>query len=259
MEKAHQTCTGPTFPRILMNKAQDSCTGPRIPRFFGTLPGSCLIVPENLGILGNLGPVHESCTLFIRNLGNLGPVQVLFPSVILKSYFLLQYLYGRKRRRFWNIIGDNVPNSCLARKFEVPNGHNVEKRIIKGSKKKWTLLGVINVEWSNFFGAIFLSMLLFLWTSHFDQFLCQKLYYLDDPIHFLFTSCSFPLHSYLYFLFIAYSFLFILIHFFSFPIYFLFIAYSFPFHVHSFFSLPLIWEVYQSSQKQWVFPYQSLI
>ena len=34
-------------------------------------------VPKNLGILGNLGPVHESCTLFIRILGNLGPVQVL--------------------------------------------------------------------------------------------------------------------------------------------------------------------------------------
>ena len=66
MEKAHQTCTGPRFPRIPMNKVQDSCTGPRfprIPRFFGTLSGSCLIVPENLGILGNLGPVHESCTL----------------------------------------------------------------------------------------------------------------------------------------------------------------------------------------------------
>ena len=147
MEKNHQTCTGPRFPRILMNKVQDSCTGPRfprIPRFFGTLPGFCLIVPKNLeilgpvhesctlfiGILGNLGPVHESCTLFIRNLGNLGPVQVLFPSVI-----LLQYLYGRKRRRFRNIIGDNVPNSFLARKFQVPNGHNVEKRLIKGSKK----------------------------------------------------------------------------------------------------------------------------
>ena len=61
-----------------MNKVQDSCTGPRIPRLFGTLSGSCLIVPKNLGILGNLGPVHESCTLFIRNLGNLGPVQVLW-------------------------------------------------------------------------------------------------------------------------------------------------------------------------------------
>ena len=122
-EKAHQTCTGPRFPRILMNKAQDSCTGPRfarIPRFFVTLSGSCLIVLQNLGILGNLGPVHESCTLFIGILGNLGPVKVLFPSVILTSKFLLQYLYGRKRRRFRNIIGDNVPNSFLARKFEVP-------------------------------------------------------------------------------------------------------------------------------------------
>ena len=32
-----------------MNKVQDSCTGPRfprIPRFFGTLSGSCLIVPK---------------------------------------------------------------------------------------------------------------------------------------------------------------------------------------------------------------------
>ena len=120
MEKAHQTWTGPRFPTILMNKVQDSCTGPRfprIPRFFGTLSGSCLIVLQNLGILGNLGPVHESCTLSIRNLGNLGPVQVLFPSVIIKSSFLLQYLCGRKRLHFRNLIGDNVPNSVLARKI----------------------------------------------------------------------------------------------------------------------------------------------
>ena len=60
-------------------QAQDSQESPRL---FGTLSGSCLIVPKNLGILGNLGPVHESCTLFIGILGNLGPVQVLFPSVI---------------------------------------------------------------------------------------------------------------------------------------------------------------------------------
>ena len=43
-----------------------------------------LIVPKNRGILGNLGPLHESCTLSIRILANLGPVQVLFPFVILK-------------------------------------------------------------------------------------------------------------------------------------------------------------------------------
>ena len=76
---SHKTCTGPRFPRFLMNKVQDSCTGPRfprIPRFLGTIRQDPGKVPKNLGILGNLGPVHESCTLFIRNLGNLGPVQV---------------------------------------------------------------------------------------------------------------------------------------------------------------------------------------
>ena len=69
-----------------MNKVQDSCTGPRIPRLFGTLSGSCLIVPKNLGILGNLGPVHESCTLFIRNLGNLGPGNRLVTSMMGKAH-----------------------------------------------------------------------------------------------------------------------------------------------------------------------------
>ena len=122
MGKAHQTCTGPRFPRI--------------PRFFGTLSGSCLIVPTNLGILGNLGPVHESCTLFIRNLGNLGPVQVLFPSVIIKSKFLLQYLYGRKRWHFRNMIGDNVPNSFLARKNRSSQWTYCRETINKGVVKK---------------------------------------------------------------------------------------------------------------------------
>ena len=98
---SHKTCTGPRFPRFLMNKVQDSCTGPRfprIPRFFGTLSGSCLKVPKNLGILGNLGPVHESCTLFIRILGNLGPVQVLW-----RSYVKLCCLFERMHFpcRFW--------------------------------------------------------------------------------------------------------------------------------------------------------------
>ena len=139
MEKAHQTCTGPRFPRFLMNIVQDSCTGPRfprIPRFFGTLSGSCLIVPKNLGILGNLGPVHESCTLFIRNLGDLGPVQVLFPSVIKKTLLLLQYLYGRKRWHFRNIIGDNVPNSFLTRKIRSSQWTYCRETIKKGVVKK---------------------------------------------------------------------------------------------------------------------------
>ena len=39
-------------------------------------------VPKHLGILGNLRPVHESCTLFIGILGNLGPVQVLWRSYV---------------------------------------------------------------------------------------------------------------------------------------------------------------------------------
>ena len=37
---------------------------------------------KNLGSLGNLGPVHESCTLFIGIHGNLGPVQVLWRSYV---------------------------------------------------------------------------------------------------------------------------------------------------------------------------------
>ena len=73
-----------------------------------------LIVPKNRGILGNLGPLHESCTLSIRILANLGPVQVLFPFVILKSKFALQNLCGLKRRHFRILIADNVPNSFLA-------------------------------------------------------------------------------------------------------------------------------------------------
>ena len=32
MMEGNKTCTGPRFPRILMNKVQDSCTGPRFPR-----------------------------------------------------------------------------------------------------------------------------------------------------------------------------------------------------------------------------------
>ena len=99
---SHKTCTGPRFPRIPMNKvqafpifevtkpaqaqdSQDSCAGPRfprIPRFLGTIRQDPGKVPKNLGILGNLGPVHESCTLFIRILGNLGPVQVLWRSYV---------------------------------------------------------------------------------------------------------------------------------------------------------------------------------
>ena len=75
MTEANKTCTGPRFPRFLMNKVQDSCTGPRfprIPRFLGTIKQDPDKVPKNLGILGNLGPVHESCTLFIGILGILG-------------------------------------------------------------------------------------------------------------------------------------------------------------------------------------------
>ena len=67
------------------DKVQDSCTGPRfprIPRFLGTIKQDPDKVPKNLGILGNLGPVHESCTLFIGILGNLGPVQVLWKSYV---------------------------------------------------------------------------------------------------------------------------------------------------------------------------------
>ena len=59
MTEGNKTCTGPRFPRFLMNKVQDSCTGPRfprIPRFLGTIRQDPDKVPKNLGILGNLGP-----------------------------------------------------------------------------------------------------------------------------------------------------------------------------------------------------------
>ena len=52
MTEENKTCSGPRFPRIPMNKVQDSRTSPR---FFGTLSGSCLIVPKNRRILGILG------------------------------------------------------------------------------------------------------------------------------------------------------------------------------------------------------------
>ena len=92
---SHKTCTGPRFPRFLMNKVQDSCTGPRfprIPRFLGTIKQDPDKVPKNLGILGNLGPVHESCTLFIGILGNLGPVQVLWRSYV-KLFCLFEKMH----------------------------------------------------------------------------------------------------------------------------------------------------------------------
>ena len=95
-------------------------------------------------------------------------------------------------------------------------------------------LGEVNRVVQLFSVAIF-WLCFYLIETHILIILFQKLYYLDYPIHFLFTSCSFPLHSYLYFLFIAYSFLFILIHFFSFPIYFLLIAYHFLFMFIRFF------------------------
>ena len=234
MEKAHQTCAGPRFPKILMNKVQDSCTGPRfprIPRFSGTLPGSCLIVPKNLGILGNLGPVHESCTLFIGILGNLGPVQVLFPSIMLKSKFFLQYFYGRKLRRFRNRIGDNVPNSFLARKFEVPNGHNVEKRLIKGGKKsehslRWSMKREVNrvvqLFGDHFFDYVFISLKLTFWSISIPEAVLPWWPY-SFPIHFLFISSSFLSLFLVHCLFIPVPLLFIS---YLFPIHCLFVSFS---------------------------------
>ena len=54
-----------------MDKVQDSCTGPRcsrIARFSGTIRQDHDKVSKNLGILGNLGPVHESWFLGILGL-----------------------------------------------------------------------------------------------------------------------------------------------------------------------------------------------
>ena len=135
MTEGNKTCTGPRFPRFLMNKVQDSCTGPRfprIPRFLGTLPGSSLIVPQNLGILGNLGPVHESCTLFIRNLGNLGPVQGFVTSKMEKAH---QTCTGPRFPRFlMNIVQD----SCTGPRF--PRNQDFEElsgKTWQSSKKSW--------------------------------------------------------------------------------------------------------------------------
>ena len=79
--------------------------------FFGTLSGSCLIVPQNLGILGNLGPVHESCTLFIGILGNLGPVQVLW----LQRW--RRFTKPAWAPRFPRILMNKVQDSCTGPRF----------------------------------------------------------------------------------------------------------------------------------------------
>ena len=58
------------------------------------------------------------------------------------------------------------------------------------------------------------------------------------PIHFLFTSYSFPIHPYFFLihcLFISFSFSFLSVHVLLILMFFLFIAYSLPFHFHSFF------------------------
>ena len=97
----HQICIGPRFPRFLMNRVQDSCTGPRfpkIPRFLGTIKQDPDKVPKNLGILETLGPVHESCTLFVGILGNLGPVQVLWKSYVKLCCFFEKMHFPRV---FW--------------------------------------------------------------------------------------------------------------------------------------------------------------
>ena len=130
--------------------------------------------------------------LCIRKLANLGPVQVLFPSVILKSQFLLQYLYGRKRRHFRNIIGDSVPNSFLARKIWSSGGH--------------------------FFDYVFISLKLTFWSISIPDAVLFWWSY-SCPIHFLFISSSFLS------LFLVHC-LFIPVHFNSF----LFISYLFPIH-----------------------------
>ena len=63
----------PKIPKIPDGQSAGFMHRPKIPKNPKTFRN---YQARNLGILGNLGPVHESCTLFIGILGNLGPVQV---------------------------------------------------------------------------------------------------------------------------------------------------------------------------------------
>ena len=107
----HKTCAGPRFPRIPMNKVQDSCTGPRFPRFFGNF--SFLKVPKISWILGNLEPVHESCILFIGNLGKLGPAQVWW------AFSIIEVTWTGPR--FPRFLMNKAQGSCAGPRLPIPS------------------------------------------------------------------------------------------------------------------------------------------
>ena len=136
MTEGNKTCTGPRFPRFLMNKVQDSCTGPRfprIPRFWGTTRQDPDKVPKNLGILGNLGPVHESCTMFIRNLGE---------SWACAGLVSFLHLWSHKTctgPRFPRFLMNKVQDSCTGPRFpRIPRFFGTIKQDPdKVPKKSW--------------------------------------------------------------------------------------------------------------------------
>ena len=110
MTEGNKTCTGPRFPRVPDEQSAGFMHRPkipRIPRFFGTLSGSF----QKSWILGNLGPVHESCTLFIRILGNLGPVQVwwVFP--------IIEVTKPCTGPRFPRVLMNKMQDSCTGPRF----------------------------------------------------------------------------------------------------------------------------------------------
>ena len=172
---SHKTCTCPRFPRIPMNKVQDSCTGPRfprIPRFWRTIRQDPDKVPKNLGILGNLGPVHESCTLFIGILGNLGPVQVLW-----RSYVKLCCLFEKKC--IFPVFFDGEPqNLCRGSSFSGRNFENGEP------DSGFALLGVFlrtdDCNRNHFTYSVFKKHWYLQWFLHVPHFVRWRWRYICD-------------------------------------------------------------------------------
>ena len=91
--------------------------------------------------------------------------------------------------------------------------------------------------------------------------LLQKLYDLEDPIHFLFRSYSGPIHFPFIpiYLCISFSLSLMSVHVLFIPIHVLFIAYSFPFHVHSFLFISFDLRNIPKFQSKDIFSDQSII
>ena len=95
-----------------MNKVQDSCTGlrfPRIPRFWGTIRQDPGKVPKNLGNLGNLGPVQvlwrsyvKLCCLFEKM--HFPCVFWWWTSELVQRVFIFWWNFWKWRTGFWFCI-----------------------------------------------------------------------------------------------------------------------------------------------------------